>query len=360
MKKSNLVNKAGRNLFMSACALASVLFITSCQKDAATNPDSNPSSALNASKVNNLSLASTTTGTFLSVPLKVTAPLNLINAHDITISGDSINGGKIACISLYNCYNIHITKCKLVNGSGLNGVGINMNACTNVVVDSCYIGNVASGVYAYQSQNIKVKNNQMRNMVGPLWRGQFVQFNSVTGGGNRISNNLCENIVGQSHCEDGISLYNSSGTSTDPIYVLSNSIRGGGPSTTGSGVTLGDHGGNYIVAAYNIIVTPGYVGMHVAGGTNILMSTNTIYSDAVPYSHLGLGYGNYSPSIPSNNITINLNKVHWMVGLPSDVAKGMKEFDSYYQGPMPTGWSTNVSNAVVTASVLPTKLITWN
>jgi hypothetical protein len=359
MKKINFVS---RRKMRTSCTLilSSILFIASCQKDAVPSPGSDPSSTLSATKLTSLSLASVAPAkTFLKVAIKVTAPLNLINAHDITISGDSINGGSIACISLYNCYNIHITKCKLVNASGTNGVGINMNKCTGVLIDSCYMGNVASGVYAYQSQNIKVKSNQMRNMTGGSWRGQFVQFNSVTGGGNRISYNTCENITGQSNPEDGISLYNSSGTSTDPIYVLNNNIRGGGPSTTGSGVTLGDHGGNYIVAAYNVVVNSGYVGMHVAGGTNILMSTNTIYSSATPCSHLGLGYGNFS-GLPSNNITINLNKVHWMVGLPADVAKGMHQLDDYYQGTMPTGWSTNVLNAPITASILPTKMITFN
>ncbi|MDB5136828.1 MAG: hypothetical protein JWP37_3431 [Mucilaginibacter sp.] len=224
-----------------------------------------------------------------------------------------------------------------------------MNKCTNILIDSNYIGNVATGVYAYQSQTIQVKSNQMKNMTGPLWRGQFVQFNSVTGGGNVVGYNKCENIQGESNCEDGISIYNSSGLSTDPINIIGNWLRGGGPSTTGSGITLGDQGGSYIVAQNNIIVNTGYIGMHVAGGTNIQMLNNTIYSGAFAWSHLGLGSGNYSGKV-SSNITISGNKVNW------------NPINIYYQAGsvMPTGWGTNVSNAAISASVLPTTLIDFH
>jgi parallel beta helix pectate lyase-like protein len=297
-------------------------------------------------------------------PYKASAPLTYKNQSNLTISGDSISGGAVPCITLIGCSNVHITKCKLCNGTTVNSLGVSLLNCTNVTVDYCFITKVATGVYAQASSGIVVNLNQFLNMMGPYPRGAYVQFNTVTGGGNRITNNKGENIAGQSNPEDGINVYKSNGLPTDPILVSGNMLRGGGPSTTGSGITVADNGGSYQTITNNIVVNPGNIGMQVAGGTFINLSNNIIYSAASPISHQGLGYGNYS-GVPSNNVTITGNKVKWMCGKASDLAyykplPTSVEKDASIQAGLatPTGWAQNQLGAAITASVLPTTLIT--
>jgi len=157
--------------------------------------------------------------------LTVVSPISLTGVSNITIRGDSINGGTVPCISLSNCTNITITHCKLINSTT---TGVNLSNCVNILVDSSYISNVSSGVYAINCQTIQVVANQMLNMVGPYPRGQFVQFNAVSGAGNSVINNKCENIMGSSYPEDAISMYKTNGTAASPVTITGNWIRGGG------------------------------------------------------------------------------------------------------------------------------------
>src|SRR5579863_1607823 len=145
---------------------------------------------------------------------KASAPISLNGAHDLTISGDSISGVDVPCINLKNCYNIHITNCKLQSSARH---GIYMYGCRNIVVDKCYATNVLNGVLASTSTGIQILNNSFLN-VGH----DYIQFDAVTGGGNKILRNKGQNIYGRSTPEDGINLYKSSGTSADPIIVTYN------------------------------------------------------------------------------------------------------------------------------------------
>jgi hypothetical protein len=94
-----------------------------------------------------------------------------------------------------------------------------------------------------------------------------VQFNAVTGKSNRINCNVGENISGQSYPEDAINLYKSSGDPTDPIQVVGNKIKGGGPSNTDSGIAVGDSAGAYVLVKDNVLIDPGQVGIGIGGGT---------------------------------------------------------------------------------------------
>jgi parallel beta helix pectate lyase-like protein len=305
-----------------------------------------------------------TTPTKTASAYTYSAPILLQNQNNVTISGDSINGGSKPCISLINCTNIHITNCKLQNGTTVNSTGVNTLNCTGITVDNCLITKVSTGVYAQASQQINVNNNQFLNMMGPFPRGAYVQFNNVSGTGNQIVNNKGENVSGQSNPEDGINLYQSNGTAASPILVTGNMLRGGGPSTTGSGITVGDQGGSYETITGNTVVNTGNIGMQVAGGTHITMSNNMIYSTATSISHLGLGYGNYS-GVASNNITITGNKIKWMCGKASDLAyypKGTtsveKDMSAESTIALPTGWTANITDAAISATILPASLIT--
>jgi len=296
--------------------------------------------------------------TVLVFPKKMilTQPMSLNHVNNMTISGDSIVGGTLPCILLQNCTNIHITHCKLVNSTT---IGIQMANCSNVVIDSNYIANVSTGVYAQACPlgNLKVNANYILNVMGPFPRGQAVQFNTVNGPGNRITYNRCENIAGKSNPEDVINVYKSNGTATDPITIGWNWVRGGGPSTTGAGITVGDQGGSNQSVLNNYVINSGAMGIQVAGGSNIKVQSNEIFSDVFPWSHVGLGYGNYS-GLPSTNISIGWNMIHWLSGSPVDQWKGSKSMEkdtSHQKGTLaPTSWSTNIVNATtLTKSVLP-------
>lgn len=339
MTLKNLIYR-GVNCACWAFSLYTLFFISSCQKDAATDPGTPATDSLNV----------TTVAAASSSSYKLTSPISLNGARNLTISGDSIIGGSKACINLTNCTNIHITHCKLLNSKSF---GILLSNCTGVMVDNNYVSNVSTGVYAVDSKTIEVETNQMRNMTGPLPHGQFVQFDHVTGSYNRVTNNKFENIMGSSNPEDAISMYKSSGLSTDPIYIGGNWIRGGGPSRSGGGIMLGDNGGSYQVAQNNILVDPGQYGMAVSGGTNMQIINNTIYAKKQSFTNVGIYYWNQSGS-SSSAVTISGNKVNFIS------SSGSQNSDWLGSGSAtPTGWKNNTWGAKISSSILPAKIITY-
>lgn len=294
----------------------------------------------------------TATATASSARYKASGVINLTNQHDITITGKSITGGSVPCITLTNCYNIHIINCKLYNSTD---VGIHMYKCYNVTVNNNYFTNVATGVYAEQTSNggIVVNNNQFLNMVGPFPRGQFIQFNNVNGPGSSVTNNKGENVLGQSHAEDAISMYQSNGTSSSPIMISGNWIRGGGPSSSGGGIMLGDEGGSYLTAQNNILINPGEYGMAIAGGDHNSILNNVIYGSSQYFTNVGL----YVNSINGHTITnssVRGNKVLFY--------NSSNYANNCWLAPgtnKPSGWDdSNTWGANVSSSLLPASLIT--
>jgi len=339
--------------------IASFMFIfsiTSCQKDATTNPltetntEGSKASTLTVDAIKATSLAISYTG--FPTSWVTASPINLNGSHDITISGEKIAGGNVPPITLSNCYNVHITKNKLGNSTA---VGIYLINCKNITIDYNYIYNVSTGVYVENSSGggLVVNNNQIKNVVGPTPRGQFVQFNTVSGPNNIISNNACENIAGYSNPIDGISLFMSNGTAASPIEVNGNWIRGGGPSNNGSGIMLGDYGGSYEVAANNILVNPGQVGIAIAGGDHMTITGNTIFAKAQSFTNVGIyvwGQAGYAVT----NSNVSYNKVKFMS------ASNQESDDWLASGtPTPTGWSTNTFGANITSSILPAVITTF-
>lgn len=283
---------------------------------------------------------------------KASVPVNLKGVNNITISGDSITAGGVPGFTLTNCYNIHIHGNKVVNGKGNNSVAVYLVNCHDITIDSCYFSSVTSGVYAVDcTTNIVVTNNYMLNMVGPYPRGQFVQFNGVSGSGNIISYNKCKNIMGQSTPEDAINMFVSSGTVASPIQILGNWIQGGGPSKTGGGIMTGDSGGSYVIVSGNILVDPGQYGIANSGGSNISIVNNEIYARSQSFTNVGL-YVASEGGAKAGATTVSGNKVTFYSssgGLNSDwIGTGS-------QAPTvtPIGWSNNNWNAGLTAAILP-------
>ncbi|WP_211360713.1 right-handed parallel beta-helix repeat-containing protein [Mucilaginibacter frigoritolerans] len=281
------------------------------------------------------------------------SPVYLKDAHDLTITGKTIVGGLVADITLINCYNIHITRNKLCHSVD---VGIRLYKCKNIHVDNNYFNDVSSGLYAEKTNEggIVVDHNQFLNMQGPFPRGQFVQFNNVNGPGNAISYNRCENILGKSNPEDAISLYKSNGTSQSPIMVKGNWIRGGGPSKTGGGIMLGDNGGSYLTASYNILIDPGQYGIAISGGDHNSIVNNFIYCRSQSFTNVGLYVASYSGG-PITNSKVAQNKVKCFNNKNNENNVWLSPGT-----PMPIGWETNSWGANIGPSLLPAIIITRN
>jgi len=337
--------KLRTGLIVTMTVLVTASLISSCKQDEQVAPQTSDATTSTASNAMNLNTTSS-----LATTYKSSSPISYYSKSNITISGLSISGGTNG-IALYNCSNVHITNCKVANTSSF---GIMLNNCTNITVDYCYVTNAKSGVHVYKGSTIKVNNNQFYNMNGPFPDGCFVQFCNLTSGGNQINYNKCQDDAWHGHPQDGISLYQCNGKLGDSIQVIGNWIRGGQvqfDSGGAAGVVLGDVGGSYQVARNNIVVNSGYVGMQVVGGNNIKMDHNTIYSSSTPVSNTGINCGNYSGT-SSWNINISYNKVKW-------IQKSGSEWDLWLDKvATPAGWSTNIQKANISASVLPTTIIT--
>jgi len=342
--------------------------ISSCKKDStAPVPASAQTTTVednSTGESSNITVPATTTSSAAAtttainnkkVTYKESSPISYTGANNITISGVSITAGSVPAISLSNCTNVHITLSRFVNGTTVDAVGIYLYKCTNVTIDYCYFNKVASGVYASTSTGISVTENQMLNMMGPMPRGQFVQFNACYGAGNKIIGNKFENIMGSSNPEDAINIYRSNGVAESPITVSNNWIRGGGPSKSGGGIALGDDGGSYQIASDNILVNPGQYGIAIAAGTVMSILNNKIYAAQASYTNVGtFAWNQYASTSGCSIVSISGNEVNF-------TAAGGYQNSNWDGGNCGTinGWENNTwASNNITASILPTTIIT--
>jgi len=339
-----------RHRFVQFLIFFAMIFMISCKKDDTVAPQSSApaiSDLGNSSQMSaSLATSSTTASTYTASRV-----ITLSNVSNLTISGKAIAGGSAIAICLNNCHDINIINCKLYNSTN---VGINLYNCYNITVKDNFFTNVSTGVYADHCPKggIIVTGNQFLNMKGPYPRGQFVQFNNVKGANNQINSNKCENILGQSNPEDAISLYQSYGTSTSPISVCGNQIRGGGPSNSGGGIMLGDSGGAYQKADGNTLVNPGQYGMAISGGSHNSITNNLVYAVKQSFTNIGLYVASYGGSLISG-ATVSGNRIKFQNA--SGVVNGAWLADGLLS---PSGWGSNNWDANIDASILPSLLIT--
>src|ERR1035437_2217979 len=276
----------------------------------------------------------------------ISSPIVWNGKHDTIISGLQITNSNGNCIQLSSCNNIIIQNCKL--GPSL-GEGVNLYNCTNINITNCSMDSVETGVYAQLCQGVNVTYNDVKNVQGPLPRGQMVQFNDVSGTGNRINYNVVENILGQSYPEDEINLYMSNGTVADPIQIIGNWIRGGGPSTSGGGIMCGDNGGSYFLVQNNILVNPGQYGIAIASGTNLIINNNKVFAKKQSFTNVGLYVWNqYSTNCNTN--TVSNNQINYTNS--SGTSNGC--WNSGNCGTV-IGLNTNNCDATIDSTILPVK-----
>lgn len=184
---------------------------------------------------------------------------------------------------------------------------VTITGASNVTVRNSRFTDCYKGVYAVNSSNVVVTDNVFEaNMPG---RGRnAVQFDKVSGG--HVARNRSTVGNGATQVEDHISIYQSNGTSSDPIIVESNDLSGGGPSTSGSGIMLGDNGGSWQVARRNVLRDPGQVGIGASGGSHITVTDNTVSSSSHSWSNVGIYAWDWKGA-GCSDVTIAHNRVEW-------------------------------------------------
>lgn len=288
-------------------------------------------------------------GTAYCGPYVVNAPIIWNEANNKIISGLEITNPNGHCIKLTNCTNITIQNCKL---GPSRHEGVYLYHCKNITIKNCSMDSIDSGVVADTCTGIKVIYNDVKNVLGPMPRGQMVQFGHVYGIGNSISYNVGENIEGQSFPEDEISLYMSHGAEADQIRVVGNWIRGGGPSKSGGGIMIGDKGGSYILVEDNILVDPGQYGITISSGNHITIRNNKIVGKKQPFCNVGLSVWNQYPGTDCSSNTIMNNEVNFT---NKDGVLNNK-WNAGNCGII-TEWETNTYHAELKPTILPVKII---
>lgn len=283
--------------------------------------------------------------------------IKYIGKKDIVIDGLEISSsGNEICIALYNCENVVIKNSKF--GPSPRARAIHLEKCKNVTITDCTFENVQTGLRAASSQGIKFEYNDVTNLIGTMKGsselGIMAQFIEVSGTGNSISYNVCENLPGESSTEDIISVWMSNGTSGSPIWVRGNWIRGGGTSDSGGGILIGDGGGSYQIAEDNILVDPGQYGIGIAGGNNMILRNNKVFAKKQYFTNVGMSICNWyeNETGPSHTITVENNIFNY-------TNKGGFVHNWWYASNMATikGKDTNKHDPNMTASILPDKII---
>ena len=291
----------------------SATLITSCSKGdleykRRRNPTPTPTPTEPTAPTSPTPTPTTTVG-YLS--LQAGTPQAISGKTSLVIENLRFENALGAILTISNSSNIIIRNC-FFGRSGAEAIVL--EGCTNVLVEKCLFTYNTSGVYAASSSTIKVIGNQfvnMRQRSGPA-RGQFVQFNNVTGAGNEVSGNKGENFAGESDPEDMISMFGgTSGTAASPIIIKNNIGRGGGPSQSGGGIVAGDHSGSYMNIDGNTLLNPGQYGIAIAGGNNNVITNNKIFSKQWPWSNNPLFIWAQVGSTSCMNNVIKSNRATW-------------------------------------------------
>ena len=269
--------------------------------------------------------------------------LDLRGASDIIVRNVSIvgcgteqavDGGYSAgLVNIEDAQNITIEN-SLIRDISNKDFGANRNNAieihnsSNVTIRSNFLGDVHSNIgdksgdrgsrsiyITGASSGITIDNNRFSNA-----GRNAVQMNRVRNATSiSITNNLIEGRARwDSDYEDMINLFSSSGTPDDPILISGNTMRNGGPSSSGTGIILGDGNASvgptqYVVAENNVLINPGHVGINLAGGDNITIRDNIIVGTGdVPHpTTVGMTINDFGYSAECRDHVVSGNQV-WM------------------------------------------------
>jgi hypothetical protein len=234
-------------------------------------------------------------------PGTASGPLRISNQSNLVLEGLSISNPNGPCVEIVGSSNVTIQN-STIGPCGSWAVFIDRSSGITVSGNTIKTQSSKGGVYALSSTTIKV----LGNGISSSGRNP-VQFDKVTGSGNRIeSNTIVSNAA-----EDMISVYKSGGTSGSWLTVTGNTVKSNtGQSKSGSGIMVGDAGGQYILVQGNSLTDPGQAGIGVAGGSNIRVLGNSVNSAQFPWSNVGIYVWNQAGSCGA--IEVRGNTVSWV------------------------------------------------
>jgi hypothetical protein len=236
-------------------------------------------------------------------------------AKNIIIQGVTLRNYVDNGIHFRSGENITINRIRVYDsgtGTGERNGAMRFERVIGLNVLNSHLQRVTSGILpSYSEGPIIISGNSGVN-VGR----NFIQLDKVTGAGIEIKNNVMERQGdflrdGADDVVDWISIFRSEGTPDSPIHVFRNRAKGHGFDTTGSFIMLGDDGGRYQLAEENIGVNPGQVGVGIAGGENIMVKENIMFSDESDFSNVAFYSADYSTPNPCYNHAIVGNRSYW-------------------------------------------------
>lgn len=244
------------------------------------------------------------------------------------LKGNRIGWIKLRDYHLHGIYSVEETsdvlmhRIKFLNiapdSSGQDFGAIQFDNSSQITVRDSHFENTASAIrLRFSNGPLEVINNEALNI-----GRNFFQCDDCNGAGIRINGNsmVRTNPYGIAVLEDWINLYQTSGDIGDWIQVNNNRAKGHSLSGSGSFIMLGDNGGRFQEAVGNIGMNPGQVGIGIAGGHDIRVEANLMYS--VPWDSSNVAYYSalYSPScgnhqFPGRNSEVSQpNRANWMCG----------------------------------------------
>jgi hypothetical protein len=238
----------------------------------------------------------------VTYPQGSSGPVTINGQSNVVLENLSISNPSGTCVRVVGSSNVTLRNSS-IGPCGDWGVFIDKSSGVTISGVTIQTGSGKGGIYGHSSSGIAVVGNKISSS-----GRNPVQFDKVTGAGNRIEGNTITN----NRAEDMISVYKSGGTSDSWLRITGNTIKDNtGQSSSGSGIMLGDAGGGHVLVQSNKLSNPGQVGIGVAGGTNSRVLSNSVFSAQLPWSNVGIYVWNQSGG-SCGAIEVRGNGVDWV------------------------------------------------
>lgn len=210
---------------------------------------------------------------------------------------------------------VRLTRLKISDsgsGDGDKNGAIRLKNVSDIIISHNNFTRVSAGILPTKCRGpVRIEWNSGINI-----GRNFIQLGRCKGAGIVIQYNMMERRGdylrhGAADVEDWISIYKSHGTKESPILIRHNRAQGHGFSESGSFIILGDDGGSFQVAEENVGVNPGQVGIGIAGGHNMRVKNNILYSDEWEDSNVAFYSADYSSPFPCDAHVITDNRSLW-------------------------------------------------
>lgn len=198
-------------------------------------------------------------------PVTLTSGQSLVGRR-ITRNG----GGPAVTINGTGC---SVVGCEIVNSptGAISDYGIQiLEGSKDTIIESNWIHSVSCAVYGYRATNTVMQYNLVTSVRGPFPRGQMAQFEECNVG--EVHANVSDGFypgIAVSY-EDHINLHK-----TSDFRLTQNRLRGG-TSASGSGMMMGDYGGDRNLSANNVVILTPNVGIGCVGGQDNVISDNRV------------------------------------------------------------------------------------